>query len=87
MNKKIITLIGVAALIASIAIMNIQSASASTTYADGSKAGKAKGHSDAINGRLANDRCGSGHSNDYCTAYKIAYNIEYYWTKIVQDPR
>jgi uncharacterized membrane protein len=86
MNKKIITLTGVVALIASLIVMNT-SASASTTYEDGSRAGKAKGHSDAISGKIANDRCGSGHSNDYCAAYKIAYNIEYYWTKIVQDPR
>ena len=45
------------------------------------------GHRDAINGEPANDRCGSSHSNDYCTAYKMAYNIEYYWTSLVQDPR
>lgn len=85
MNKKIITLMGVVALIASIVMMNIQSANAST-YADGSIAGKAKGHSDAINGRAANDRCGSGNSNDYCLGYKVAYNTEYWWTKLVQDP-
>jgi hypothetical protein len=47
--------------------------------------GKAQGHSDAINGRPSNDKCGSGHSNNYCAGYKIAYNAEYYWTKLVQD--
>ena len=67
--------------------MNIPSASASTTYAEGSRAGKAEGHSDAINGRPADDRCGSGHSNDYCLGYKAAYNTEYWWTRLVQDPR
>jgi peptidoglycan hydrolase CwlO-like protein len=58
MNKKIIVLVAVAALIVSIVIMNIQSASASTTYAEGLREGKAKGHSDAIIGRAADDRCG-----------------------------
>ena len=57
------------------------------TFVDGQRAGKAQGHSDAINGRPANDRCGSGHSNDYCLGYKAAYNIEYHWTKLVQDPK
>ena len=84
---KEIILIGVAALIASIVTMNIPSANASTTYADGSRAGKAEGHSNAINGRPANDRSGSGHSNEYCLGYKVAYNAEYYWTRLVQDPR
>ena len=65
-NKKIVSLIGSAALIASIVTMNIPSTSGSTTYAEGSIAGKAKGNSDAMNGRPADDRCGSGHSNDYC---------------------
>ena len=87
MNNKMITLIGVAALMASIVTMNTQSASASSAYAEGSREGKAEGHSDAINGRAANDRCGSGHSNDYCLGYKIAYNAEFYWTNIVQDKR
>ena len=80
-------MIGSAALIASIVTMNISSASGSTTYAEGSIAGKAKGNSDAMNGRPADDRCGSGHSNDYCLGYKVAYNAEYYWTRLVQDPR
>lgn len=80
-------LAGAAALVASIVIINIQSVSASTTYAEGARAGKVEGHSDAINGRAANDRCGSGHSNDYCLGYKVAYNAEYNWTKLVQDPR
>ncbi|HKG87751.1 MAG TPA: hypothetical protein VKA95_05445 [Nitrososphaeraceae archaeon] len=35
----------------------------------------------------ADGSCDSGHSNGYCAAYKIAYNIEYYWTSLVQDPR
>ncbi|HZA61322.1 MAG TPA: hypothetical protein VE573_00505 [Nitrososphaeraceae archaeon] len=47
----------------------------------------ALGNIDAMNGYPADDRCGSGHTNDYCAAYKIAYNVEYYWTKLVQDPR
>ena len=84
MNKKMITLIGVAALMASIVTMNTQSASASSIYAEGSREGKAEGHSDAINGRAANDNCDRD-DNDYCLGYKLAYNAEYYWTNIVQD--
>ena len=86
MNKKMImiTFIAVAALMASIVTMNTQSASASSTYSEGSREGKAEGHSDAINGRPANDSCYRD-DNDYCLSYKIAYNAEYYWTNLVQD--
>ena len=84
MNKKMITLIGVAALMASIVTMNTQSASASTTSSEGSSDGKAEGHSDAINGNYANDDCNRD-DNEYCFAYRVAYNAEYYWTKIVQN--
>jgi hypothetical protein len=69
----------------SVTIISVQSADASTTFSDGQRAGKAQGHSDAMNGYPANARCGSGHTNDYCAAYKVAYNIEYYWTRLVQD--
>ena len=66
---------------------NIPTVNASSTYADGQRAGKAQGHRDAINGESPDDDCGEDHSNDYCTAYKIAYNIEYHWTRLVQDQR
>lgn len=72
MNKKMITLIGVTALMASIVMINTQSASASTTFAEGSREGKAEGHSDAINGRAANDNCDRD-DNDYCLGYKVAW--------------
>ena len=55
------------------------------TVAEGSRAGKAQGNSDAINGRPSDASCGSGHSNSYCGAYKIAYIAEYHWTNLVQD--
>ena len=84
MNKKMIALIGVAALMASIVTMNTQSASASTMGADGSRDGKAEGHSDAIDGNRANDDCNID-DNEYCLSYRIAYNAEYYWTKLVQN--
>jgi hypothetical protein len=63
-------------------ITTIPAASASS---NGSSDGKTQGHIDAMNGYPADASCGSGHSNDYCTGYKIAYNIEYYWTRLVQD--
>ena len=68
MNKKMITLIGVAAWMASIVTMNTQSASASTTSLRVSD-GKAEGHSDAINGNYANDDCNRD-DNEYCFAYR-----------------
>ncbi|MGH9950506.1 MAG: hypothetical protein ACRD5J_02690 [Nitrososphaeraceae archaeon] len=61
------------------------SSSGGDTAADGSRNGKAQGHSDAINGRPSDASCGSGHSNSYCAAYKVAYNLEYHWTNLVQD--
>ena len=64
---------------------SIQSADASNTFSDGQRAGKAAGHSDAINGRPSDASCGSGHSNNYCAGYKLGYNVEYYWTKLAQD--
>jgi hypothetical protein len=60
---------------------------AGETFAAGQSAGKLKGHNDAINGRTSDDRCGSGHSNDYCLGYKAGYNVEYQWTRFVQDKR
>lgn len=62
-----------------VTITSIQSVDASTTMADGQRDGKAQGNIDAMNGYPADDRCGPGHTNDYCAAYKIAYNVEYYW--------
>ena len=47
--------------------------------------GKHKGIEDAMDGESPDDDCGEDRSNDYCTAYKIAYNIEYHWTNLVQD--
>jgi hypothetical protein len=85
-NKLIITL-AVVILTTTVVAANIPTVLALETYADGHRVGKAQGHRDAINGYAANDRCGSGHSNDYCGGYKIGYNIEYYWTKLVQDPK
>ena len=70
-------------LIATVITSSFQSVNASSTFADGQRAGKAQGHSDAINGRPADDSCGSGHSNSYCAGYKVGYNVEYYWTKLV----
>jgi hypothetical protein len=84
-NNKIIVLAGVAALMASMVFMNIQNASASSAFAEGSREGKADGHRDAINKEPSDARCGSGHSNDYCVGYKIAYNAEYAWTRLWQD--
>jgi len=87
MNYKIIAINALIAITA-ITIITItpQFANASSgAISDGASDGKAQGHRDAINGESPNDDCGEGHSNDYCTAYKIAYNIEYQWTNLVQD--
>jgi hypothetical protein len=59
--------------------------SSGDTFADGQRAGKAQGHSDAINGRPSDANCGSGHSNSYCAGYKLGYNVEYQVTRLVQD--
>jgi hypothetical protein len=56
-----------------------------STFAGGQKAGITQGHSDAVNGRPSDDSCGPGHSDDYCRGYRSAYNIEYQWTKWIQD--
>jgi hypothetical protein len=66
---------------------NNRDSGGSGTFADGQRDGKAQGHSDAINGYRSDDRCGSGRSNDYCLGYKSAYNIEYQWTRFVQDKK
>jgi hypothetical protein len=87
MHDKTIPIITTLFLASVLIIANIQNAEASSTFVDGQRAGKAKGHSDAMSGRSADARCGSGHSNDYCAGYKIAYNVEYYWTKLVQDQK
>jgi len=79
--------LAIVTLLTLVVTANIATVYALETYADGHRAGKAKGYRDAINGYAANDRCGSGHSNDYCGGYKVGYNIEYYWTKLVQDPK
>lgn len=63
-------------------VTTIPTANASS---DGGRDGKAQGHRDAMNGEPADGRCPSGNTNDYCTGYKIAYNIEYYWTRLVQN--
>ena len=55
------------------------------TFSDGQRAGKAKGHSDAINGTPSDANCGSGHSNSYCLGYKLGYNLEYQVTRFAQD--
>jgi hypothetical protein len=87
MDYKIISINVLVALTAiTIITINTQFASASSgTTSDGARDGKAQGHTDAINGDSPNDDCGEGRSNDYCTAYKMAYNIEYHWTNLVQD--
>jgi hypothetical protein len=85
MNTGIIPVVASVVLIATVITSSFQSVNASTTFAEGSRDGKAQGHSDAINGRPSDASCGSGHSNSYCAGYKIAYNAEYYWTKLVQD--
>ena len=80
-RSKIISTIAIVAMVGAI-VTTIPAANASS---DGGRDGKIQGHSDAINGYPADASCGSGHSNDYCAGYKIAYNIEYYWTILVQD--
>ena len=58
--------------------------SGGATYNDGHRAGKAKGESDALNGRLFDDRCG-GPTNDYCLGYKVGYGLEYRITQLLRD--
>jgi hypothetical protein len=58
-----------------------------STFADGQKAGTTQGHSDAVNGRSLDDSCGPGHSLDYCQGYRSAYNIEYQWTRWIQNQK
>ena len=87
MKDKLTMALAIGALITTAVSANIPTVSALETYVDGHSAGKAQGHRDAVSGYAANDRCGTGHSNDYCGGYKIGYNIEYYWSKLVQDPK
>ena len=72
-------------IIAAVVGISIPTANALETSANGFRDGKMQGHSDAVNGYPADDSCGSSHSNDYCTAYKIGYNYctSYYYFSMV----
>jgi hypothetical protein len=82
MENKI-TILTIAIL--AVAITTITTIPTANASSSGGSDGKRQGHIDAMNGYPADASCGSGRSNDYCASYKIAYNIEYYWTTLVQD--
>ena len=53
----------------------------SGTFLEGQGDGKNEGYRDAINGRPFDDRCPSGKNNEYCIAYRLAYDWEYWVTR------